>query len=128
MSQENENKRKATTEMEIVEPTPKKKKDGRLHAKNWFLTYPRTDDSKDTVFERIKTFFKDNLLWLVVSEEKHLDGKEHLHVAISLKKEIKVKPEFFDQFSSKHGNYVTSRDQNAVLKYVVKTGSNLFQF
>lgn len=120
------------SDFELVKSRPKKK-DPRLQAKNFFLTYSQIaeDCDKADSLKAFKQVFQDNLAYIVVSEEKHLDGGKHFHVALSLKQEIKIDPRKFDQFVWSntggvkvfyHPNVQTARNQNSVLEYIIKDG------
>jgi len=46
-----------------------------LHAKNWFLTFPKTDTSKDSALSQLQAKFKESLKGVLVAQEQHKDGE-----------------------------------------------------
>lgn len=129
------------SDFEIVKPKPKKAKvDPRLQAKHFFLTYSQIaeDCDKQDTLKAFKQVFGDNLLYIVISSERHKDLGYHFHVALTLKQTIKIDPRKFDQFVwtynenkekvTYHPNVLPARNQNNVLEYVVKGGGILEYF
>ncbi len=102
-----------------VDPAAPAKK-FRAQGVKFFLTFPQCNLSKDLALNRV-LFKYPELKWIIVAEEKHLDGSPHLHLVFWLKKKIRYSdPKFWDFVGSKHGNYQTVRNVVKVIKYVTK--------
>lgn len=56
---------------ELAEPKLNKK----LAAKNWFLTFPKTDTSKEAALSQLQAKFKESLKGVLVAQEQHKDGE-----------------------------------------------------
>lgn len=52
----------------------------KLCAKNWFLTFPKTDTTKEEALTRLQAKHKEFLLGVLVAQEKHKDGRCSSHV------------------------------------------------
>lgn len=94
---------------------------GYYQAKNWFLTFPRSDVEKSVVLERLLAM--DNKLSIVgvmIAQERHGDGGKHLHVGLWLKKSIRLRADYFDALVEKHGNYARIRSVVRAVKYLQK--------
>lgn len=95
----------------------------RLNCKNFFLTYPQCDYSKDLCLENIRTFFTpEDIEFAVVAKERHGDGEPHLHAVVSLKQRRDIRnSRALDVLSGgKHGNYKSCRKLVAAVRYVTK--------
>lgn len=90
----------------------------RCSARNFRLTAPQTDMSKQEWFNHLKTLQPE---YLCVSEEIHQDGNPHLHAAISFrnKKNIK-KSNYFDMFGKKHVNILKADYFPGWITYIKK--------
>lgn len=96
------------------------------YAKTWFLTYPQNDTPKETVLDRIKEHYGDDLDYALVCQEDHKDDMgKHLHALIRLHKKIRVRSwRIFDSFTDgRHGHFETARSVNKTIKYVCKDGN-----
>ncbi len=104
-----------------VEPEfPPRTKKFRTFGTKFFLTFPKCEVSPNLALTRV-IFKHTDLKWIVCSQEKHLDGSNHLHLCIWLKKKISYRdPNYWDFIAKKHGNYQVARDIVHVLKYVTK--------
>lgn len=94
----------------------------RLQAKFFFLTWPQCDTPKETVLERIKAL--PSYSHAVVSREDHKeeDGV-HLHAFVAFSRVVNRRgSDWLDALAGKHGNYQSARDQQHVVKYVIKDG------
>lgn len=94
----------------------------RLQAKFFFLTWPQCATPKETVLERIKAL--PNYSHAVVCREDHKeeDGV-HLHAFVALDRVCKRRgTDWLDALANKHGHYEPARDQQKVVKYVIKDG------
>lgn len=47
----------------------------QLKAKNWFLTFPRTDTPKELALSRLQFKFKESLKGVLICQEQHKDGE-----------------------------------------------------
>lgn len=57
-------------------PWPKEKGHYKnLKAKNWFLTFPQCQTTKELALQRLQQKFKDNLLGCLIAQESHEDGE-----------------------------------------------------
>jgi len=79
------------------------KKAVRWNAKNFLLTFPRNDTSKQTVADRLIHAYGDKLNWYLIAREAHQDGSPHLHVAICFKQRVDVRQHNFFDFLSENG-------------------------
>lgn len=115
--------------IETSTPTPAQSR-WRLTAKNLFLTYPQCDTAKSVLLSNAKTFFGDNLNWIVIAQETHEDGALHLHAAIALKRQFSTRDPFrldcLAQNESRtfHGNYQSMRNVRNSLNYLMKEDQN----
>lgn len=92
-----------------------------LTAKVWFLTFPRSEVTKEQAMQRIKDKIGTNLKGCLVAQENHQDNAKHLHVLIRLQKPFSTRnPRCFDYVCGKHGNYQTVRSPQAVRNYLAK--------
>jgi len=95
----------------------------RLQGKNFFVTWPKCNATKEDVLARAQEFFADNLEFAVVSKEDHADGTPHLHALFALKKRKDYRnAASFDVMANSHGNYQVARSQRDSVKYVTKHG------
>lgn len=46
-----------------------------LQAKNWFLTFPKTDTSKEAALAQLQSKFKESLKGVLICQEQHKDGE-----------------------------------------------------
>ena len=97
----------------------------RLQAKNLSLTYPQCETTKEAALSRVVEYFGDNLHFAVVAQEEHAEEGTHLHMAISLKKQLRTRNcHLLDVLVDppKHGNYQAARAMRRWVAYVVKDG------
>jgi len=47
----------------------------QLKAKGWFLTFPRTDTTKELAMSRLQFKFKESLSGVLICQEQHKDGE-----------------------------------------------------
>lgn len=91
----------------------------RISAKNFSLTYPQCNLSKEILFNHLQQMLPSHLL---VSEELHEDGSPHLHASISFSKRKNVKsPTFFD-CQSHHCNIQATKNTDQWIAYCKKDG------
>ncbi len=97
-----------------------KKKNRRVQAKKYFLTFPQCTVGKQLALTRL-LFKYPKAKWIIVAEEKHKDGTPHLHVAFWLSSTVRSsRSDQWDFIAGKHGNYQVMRDPYRVVKYVTK--------
>lgn len=95
----------------------------RLRAKNLFLTFPKCQEEKEVVMDRVRQMFHNSLKYAVVAREKHQDGENHLHVLIHLKRQFSTSDaNFADSLSGQHGNYQACRSLKKTQEYCFKEG------
>lgn len=93
----------------------------RLQGRHFFLTYPKCDLDKDAAYDTLNR--KESIKYAIVSQEKHLDGSDHLHAYIELLKKVNIKdPRFFD-IAEWHPNVQRPRNIPATINYVKKDGN-----
>jgi len=91
------------------------KLDGKILA----LTYPQNDTEKETAMDRIKEHFKENLNCCIVSQEKHKDDNNHLHIYIKLNNRFTTtKKDYLDFIADKHGDYKAG--DVGWIRYIIK--------
>ena len=88
-----------------------KKKRFELHAKNIGLTYPQCTLTKEELMNHIREKLQEQEATIVVCEEDHheTDGK-HLHVAIMLEKQLKIRKEDYFDAEGYHCNIQATRN------------------
>lgn len=104
-----------------------KKKQFRINARQLFLTYPQCTTSREVAVSRIQEspLFKDNLEWVIVSQELHQDGNTHLHVGIRLKeKKLFSSVSFADFIGGQHGNYQAMKNMKKCVAYITKADAS----
>jgi len=95
----------------------------RLQGKNFILTWPQCNETKEAVLGRVVEHYGEALDFAVVSHENHQDGSPHLHAVLSFKdKRTFSGAHCFDSMANSHGNYQTARQLRQSVKYVVKDG------
>lgn len=93
----------------------------RLQAKQFFLTFPQNDTAKETALARIHASFPATL-WIMIAQEKHQDGENHLHIGICFKERLRTrKSDYFDCIGEKHGNYQAMKSAKGTLAYLRKS-------
>lgn len=102
-------------------PTLQKKKEFRMQAKNFLLTFPQCSMTKEKALENLKSNPNLSLKGVVVAQEKHVDGKDHLHILVCLNERIRTRdPKYWDFVCLKHGDYRTTKDVKKTYEYVTK--------
>lgn len=92
----------------------------RIQAKNWILTFPQCDVSKDIALQRL-TSSELRLKAAIICQEKHADGDSHLHIGIFLEEKLRISdPAFFDFVCEKHGNYQSMKSISGTIAYLHK--------
>lgn len=90
----------------------------RLQGKNFFLTYPRCELSREDLAESLKT--KTEVDYLLIARELHADGYPHLHALLTAKTKLRVSNATFFDCHNYHGNYQTARKTDDVREYLLK--------
>lgn len=93
--------------------------------KNWFLTFPLCNTTKEEAMERIlaSTLFKARAV--VIAQEHHQDGQAHLHIGLFLADKMRTRdPHLFDFIAGKHGNYQAMASISGTIKYLHKEDKN----
>ncbi len=115
-------KRKRSKIVKKKSDASKKKTKARkqIQAKKFLLTFPQCELDPQLVLTRL--IFKYPCKWAIVSQEKHLDGNNHLHLVFWLKEKVVYRNfDFWDFLTGKHGNYkVVTSSILKVVKYVIK--------
>lgn len=94
----------------------------RFHLRNklFFLTYPQCPTPKDVAVTSFQKLLGNDLEWIVVAQESHLDGHLHLHIGLKTKTRLTVSdPSFFD-LGTHHGNYQVMRNVHKCFQYLSK--------
>jgi len=91
----------------------------RAQGRNFFLTYPKCDWTKQRVFDFLTAQFAPSNL--VVCTEKHQDGTPHCHAVMQFShKKDYSSCRWADLGGDWHGYYTTCRSVNACIAYVMK--------
>lgn len=106
----------------------RKKKKFRLNKKGFFLTFPKCSVPKETAMKNLKESLimksKIPIQWAMISQEKHKDGTDHLHVLIWYEREINIKTEtFFDCLTNQHANVQPMGNVQKSIQYLQKEDS-----
>jgi len=59
--------------LQVAKPL-KPRKDKRVQATRWFLTYPRCEATKERAMEKLKEVLGDNLKGALIAQESHKGG------------------------------------------------------
>jgi len=104
----------------------------RLRGKHLFLTYAQCPIVPDAVLAQLKDRVRPlEITKYLVSQEKHKDGKDHIHAYLLLNKAIDttdehkldlVQPDDAGMDVIYHGNYQVCRSPEACWRYVGKDG------
>jgi len=108
---------KLREELRVI--TPKRKHAFRLQGKNFFLTYPKCEKSKEQAEAFIRA--KVDYAYICIAQELHLDGTPHIHILVCLKEKKQISSETYWDIGLDHGNYQVARDSDDVLAYVRKS-------
>ena len=101
----------------------------RRYAKGWFLTYPRCPLTKEQLLKKLEVNAKQSktrILEHVICEEKHEDGKPHLHAFIKFNNRLNFNNKYFDvacDGKKYHGHYEVAKSWRKVEEYVKKGGN-----
>lgn len=101
----------------------KKAKRFRLRTKKLFLTFPQCEKGKQEVLPKLTKLAKSEIEFCVVAQEKHKDGKDHLHCVMLVKKPQEWPVKELDKLTGKRGNYQNAKNVYNTLKYVIKDGN-----
>jgi len=96
----------------------------RLQGKRIFITFPQCSVSKEEALKRIVENNSTSTCKVVVSEERHQDGNQHLHIFLERPKPFNVRAaSSFDFIGGKRGNYQKVRCFKACIRYITKEGN-----
>jgi len=110
--------------LEKPAPTEKtQKKEFRMNAMKFLLTYAQCHTKKEDAAKRIEEKFGNDLKGYIVCEEKHQNGDPHLHVFLLFNKRKNFKQaSCFDFIGGQHGNYKVVNSLRGSVEYVTKAG------
>lgn len=95
----------------------------RLAAKNLFLTYPHCDVACDALrLHLLGCFGVVNVVYMVIAQEQHADGTNHLHAAVVLASKTNIRDPHQLDVHGCHGNYQGARAMKQTIAYVKKGG------
>lgn len=104
-----------------------------LQSKNFFLTFPQCDKTKEDALEALQKNYTDDLEYAIVSHENHepKEGDEnignHLHVMFGTLRRHNYKSHTcFNFVGGKQGNYQTVENMFECTKYVIKDGDYVY--
>jgi len=104
---------------------PKKKKEFRMQAKTFFLTYPKCTMDKKVAMDQLKGK-RDGLSYGLCAREMHEDGEPHIHAVLQYDKKVDIVNEkYYDlvgETETFHGNYQVAKDVVASATYCKKDG------
>lgn len=106
-------------------------KDFKFDQKSFFLTFPRCEIEKQTMFNFFLVKHKPNVL--IVCKEPHKDGTPHIHVWLEFNEKISSRnPRYFD-VQNNHCNISKMRNakrnsRKNVIKYMTKVDNNPLVF
>jgi len=93
----------------------------RMQAKNWFLTFPRCEVSKEDALANILSKFPSPV-YVLIAREMHEDGTPHLHIALWLDDKLRISSaSYFDFVTNQHGSYETMRSPKGTRDYLHKS-------
>lgn len=102
----------------------------RLRTLKPFITWPQCDKTKDHVLQKFKKLIeekKKKFEFIIVAQEKHQDGKEHIHLVAKLATSTQLAGTKLDGITGKRGNYQSSRVLLDTVNYVIKDGDYLVE-
>lgn len=100
---------------------PEAPKKFRMQCKNFFLTFPQCQTTKEDAVSRLKERFPSGKL--LVCHEKHMSGDDHLHALVQLDHSLNVKDaRYFDFVGGTHGKYEPARNIRRSVEYITKKG------
>nr|WAE42177.1 MAG: replication associated protein [Cressdnaviricota sp.] len=105
----------------ILTEAPPKEKKFRMQCKNFFLTFPMCQTTKEVALGRIKDKFPG--VKALVCHELHQSGDDHLHVLLlfETKKHV-TSSSYFDFIGGQHGKYEPARSIRNSVEYITKKG------
>ncbi|AUM61630.1 Rep [uncultured virus] len=106
----------------------KRDKQGRMSGTNWFLTFPRTECSRERALSQLQSAERISIKGCLIAQEQHQDGGHHLHIALWLNKRVSVPPSYFDFIVGKHGNYMRMKSGYATYNYLTKEDQTPISF
>lgn len=97
-----------------------------FNCRNFFLTYPRCNVSKDDLLRHLLSLTTPrgiplSPIFVRVCKETHQDGSPHLHALVCLATNYRASPTFFD-YQGSHCNIQGARSITDVKDYLAKEG------
>lgn len=100
----------------------------RLRAKQFFLTYPQCETTKEVAAQNIRDRFGDSIEAYAIAAEHHAAteqdpvGGAHLHILLHFKERLEAtRADFFDFITGTHGNYQVQKGTiQKVAEYLTK--------
>lgn len=90
----------------------------RIHARQFFLTWPKCTLSKEEALAIMLEIIP--VEQYVITRELHKDGTPHLHAYIKCSKVVDIRNPHRLDLKEFHGHYQTCRNTSAVIKYCTK--------
>jgi len=115
-------------------PRNNRRKKFLLTGKQFLLTYPKCNATKEQFRTRLLSLFdgsptKQHPTVVVVGQEHHLDGTLHLHAALKFKETFSTHmPMFFDFLTGSHGNYTRVQSWRGTILYCVKEDTDPYLY
>jgi hypothetical protein len=98
----------------------------QFNAKKVFLTYPQSEGVSllDCIasIEALSSSSKNPILGYVGAEEKHEDGRPHLHLLVEFEQPIRTRDCHYFDVQGKHPNIQSARSSSKVAAYIRKCG------
>jgi hypothetical protein len=94
------------------------RKQFRINAKSFFLTYPQCPLQKDELKAFLDT--KGRVTYTIIGRETHEDGHYHLHALVTYETKLNVKRETFFDFDGYHPNTQAAKNVPALKNYISK--------
>lgn len=113
-------------------PRNNRRKRFLLTGKQFLLTYPRCDATKEYFQTHLHLLLdgsptKPRPTMVIVGQEHHQDGTLHLHAALKFKETFTTHlPMFFDFLTGQHGNYTRVQNWRGTVIYCTKEDINPF--
>lgn len=102
----------------------------RVNAKNFFLTYPKTDETSPKSLGEF-LLGQRPVTGVLVVRERHADGTYHLHALVAYARKYDCKNERAFDFGEYHPNIQSARNVGDVYEYCIKhnpEGDDRFEF
>lgn len=104
----------------------KKVRGFRIQSKNFFLTYPRCDWTREDAMRAIKHKVA-NSQYILVAREAHADGYPHIHALVNAKTKLDITNASFFDLGAHHGNYQSAKKNLDVYRYCTKSDKDFIE-